>query len=67
MLDDLRSSTNGVSFNLVAPSLPNFAWSQGVNKKGFGLAQYAEVCNQLMVSLGYKKYVTQVSKVQGVK
>lgn len=59
MLDALRDSNNGVSFNVVAPSLPNFGWSQGVVKRGFGLAQYAEVCDQLMSTLGYKKYVTQ--------
>lgn len=59
MLEDLRQSNNGVSFSVVAPSLPNFGWSQGVSKKGFGLVQYAEVCDQLMSSLGYKKYVTQ--------
>lgn len=59
MLNDLRESKKGVSFNVVAPSLPNFGWSQGCVKKGFGLAQYAETCDQLMRNLGYKKYVTQ--------
>lgn len=59
MLQDLRESKNGVSFNVVAPSLPNFGWSQGCVKKGFGLVQYAETCDQLMTQLGYSKYVTQ--------
>lgn len=59
MLEPLRNGSNGVAFHVVAPSLPNFAWSQGVSKKGFGLAQYAEVCDQLMQSLGYGQYVTQ--------
>jgi pimeloyl-ACP methyl ester carboxylesterase len=59
MLPSLSQSNNGVSFHVVAPSLPNFGWSQGVKAKGFGLAQYAEVCDQLMRSLGYKRYATQ--------
>ncbi|KAI5195623.1 hypothetical protein AUEXF2481DRAFT_345660 [Aureobasidium subglaciale EXF-2481] len=47
------------AFNIVAPSLPNFVFSDGVKKRGFGLAQYAEVCHKLMLKLGYKRYVTQ--------
>lgn len=58
----LQKSINGVSFHIVAPSLPNFGWSQGPNRTGFGLKQYAEVCDQLMRSLGYSKYVTQGGK-----
>lgn len=59
MLEPLRNGSNGVAFHVVAPSLPNFGWSQGVRKRGFGLAQYAETCDQLMQSLGYSQYVTQ--------
>lgn len=59
MLSALKQSTNGVSFHVVAPSLPNFGWSEGVKTKGFGLKQYATVCNKLMLSLGYDTYVTQ--------
>jgi pimeloyl-ACP methyl ester carboxylesterase len=59
MLEPLRNGSNGVAFHIVAPSLPNFGWSQGVRKTGFGLAQYAETCDQLMQSLGYSQYVTQ--------
>jgi hypothetical protein len=44
------------AFHVVAPSLPNFAFSQEVKKRGFGLAQYAEVCHKLMLKLGYKQY-----------
>ena len=59
MLPALSQSTNGVSFHVVAPSLPNFGWSEGVKQKGFGLKEYATVCHRLMQSLGYKTYVTQ--------
>ena len=40
-------------------SLPNYGFSEGVKKKGFGLPQYAETCHKLMQKLGYAKYVTQ--------
>ena len=57
LLTDSRG--NGPSFHVIAPSLPNFGFSQGVAKRGFGLAQYAQTCHKLMLKLGYKTYVTQ--------
>ncbi|KAL9122766.1 MAG: hypothetical protein Q9187_000683 [Circinaria calcarea] len=53
------ASADGPAFHIVAPSLPNFGFSEGVKKRGFALAQYAEVCHKLMQTLGYKEYVTQ--------
>ncbi|EIN12339.1 alpha/beta-hydrolase [Punctularia strigosozonata HHB-11173 SS5] len=47
------------SFNVVAFSLPGYGWSEAPKKKGFGLAQYAEVGHKLMLALGYTEYVTQ--------
>lgn len=47
------------AFHVVAPSLPNFGFSQRVSNRGFALAQYAETCHKLMISLGYKEYITQ--------
>ncbi|WPG99494.1 Epoxide hydrolase N terminus [Acrodontium crateriforme] len=58
IMDLLKESKNGVSFHVVVPSLPNFGWSQGVKKTGFGLKQYAETNHRLMQSLGYERYVT---------
>lgn len=49
----------GIAFHIIAPSLPNFGWSSGVSRRGFGLAQYAETCHRLMLALGYERYVTQ--------
>ncbi|OQD68193.1 hypothetical protein PENPOL_c003G07803 [Penicillium polonicum] len=34
-----KSNRDGPVFDVVAPSLPNFGFSQGVKKRGFGLAQ----------------------------
>ncbi|KAK4998834.1 hypothetical protein LTR66_002024 [Elasticomyces elasticus] len=59
MLPLLARANKSVAFHVVAPSLPNFGFSGKVSKKGFGLAQYAETCHQLMKKLGYERYVTQ--------
>lgn len=55
----LLSKPGGPAFHVVAPSLPNYGFSEGVKKRGFGLAQYAETCHKLMLQLGYDEYVTQ--------
>ena len=44
------------AFHVVAPSLPNFGFSDGVKTRGFALKQYAETCNKLMLQLGYDQY-----------
>ncbi len=46
------------AFHIVAPSLPNYGFSTGTKKKGFGLPQYAETCHKLMLKLGYDRYGT---------
>lgn len=47
------------AFHVVAPSIPNFGFSEGTKKKGFGLDKYAETCHKLMQRLGYTRYVSQ--------
>ncbi|KAJ7093781.1 Alpha/Beta hydrolase protein [Mycena epipterygia] len=47
------------SFHVVALSLPGYGFSEAPTKKGFRLAQYAEIGNKLMIALGYNEYVTQ--------
>ncbi|KAK4902032.1 hypothetical protein LTR27_000933 [Elasticomyces elasticus] len=51
MLALLKSSSNGVSFHVVAPSLPNFGWSEGPKQRGFGLSVVAlvELCRSSML------------------
>ncbi|KAL8753344.1 MAG: hypothetical protein Q9199_005111, partial [Rusavskia elegans] len=55
LLADTKDGTEP-AFHIVAPSLPNFGFSEGVSKKGFSLPQYAEVCHNLMLKLGYPQY-----------
>ncbi|KAI9881263.1 MAG: hypothetical protein M1830_005549 [Pleopsidium flavum] len=54
-----KGSNTAPAFHVVSPSLPNFGFSEGPTKKGFGLKQYAEACHKLMLNLGYQEYVTQ--------
>ncbi|KAF8486934.1 Alpha/Beta hydrolase protein [Russula ochroleuca] len=53
------TGTGNPSFHVVAPSLPGYAWSEAVAKRGFRSKYYAELFNKLMLSLGYSEYVTQ--------
>ncbi|OAA34325.1 Epoxide hydrolase [Metarhizium rileyi] len=55
----LAEPRQGQSFHVVAPSLPNFGFSQQVRQRGFTLRQYAECMHRVMLRLGYDKYVTQ--------
>lgn len=47
------------AFDVVIISLPNYGFSSGPTKRGFGLEQYAETCHKLMLKLGHEQYVTQ--------
>ena len=57
-----ESQDNRPAFHVVAPSLPNFGFSQGTKKRGFAIEQYAETCHKLMLRLGYEQYATQGGK-----
>ncbi|PLB34434.1 epoxide hydrolase [Aspergillus candidus] len=54
-----NDADNAPAFSVVVPSLPNFGFSSGVKKKGFGLAQYAECMHAVMSTLGYQEYSIQ--------
>lgn len=51
-----EASPDHPSFHVVAPSLPNFGFSEAATKRGFRGDQYAEVVNKLMLALGYDEY-----------
>ncbi|KAJ6571804.1 Alpha/Beta hydrolase protein [Mycena capillaripes] len=54
-----KGSDDFPAFHVVILSLPGYGFSEGPHTKGFGIAQYAEVGNKLMLALGYNEYVTQ--------
>lgn len=45
-----------IVFEVVAPSLPGFGYSQGASKPGFGLAEMSIVLRNLMIKLGYDRF-----------
>ncbi|PBP18188.1 alpha/beta-hydrolase [Diplocarpon rosae] len=52
LLPLLKGEDGKQAFHVVAPSLPNYGFSGRVTTKGFGLGQYAEAANNLMLALG---------------
>lgn len=46
-------------FEVIAPSLPGFGWSEGAARKGFGSAENAVVMRNLMLRLGHNRFVIQ--------
>ena len=46
-------------YHVVAPSLPGYGFSSAPVDPGFGLEQMAATLNELMIQLGYSKYVAQ--------
>lgn len=51
-----QGDEDAVSFDIVAPSLPNYGFSDGAKKRDFGTPQYAEAIHKVMLNLGYEKY-----------
>lgn len=47
------------AFHVVVPSLPGFGFSSAPTKPGFGVAETARTFNELMLALGYTRYVAQ--------
>ncbi|KAJ6636705.1 Juvenile hormone epoxide hydrolase 1, partial [Pseudolycoriella hygida] len=48
-----------VAFEVIAPSLPGYGFSQGASKTGFGPAEIAVVLRNLMLRIGHRKFVVQ--------
>lgn len=48
-----------IVFEVVAPSLPGFGWSQAARRPGMGVAQVAIVLRNLMLRLGYERFYVQ--------
>ncbi|KAF3760713.1 alpha/beta-hydrolase [Cryphonectria parasitica EP155] len=61
MLKGLTSPEDASSqaFHVVAPSLPNYGFSDGVKKRGFNICHYGFVLNKLMLGLGYNRHHDQ--------
>jgi len=54
-----REEKDGVSFDVVCPSLPGYGFSGHPKQKKFDTIKIAETFSKLMSKLGYKEYVAQ--------
>ncbi|EPS39951.1 hypothetical protein H072_6362 [Dactylellina haptotyla CBS 200.50] len=59
MLPFLTGGKEGPYFDVVAPSLADFGFSDAAKKRGFNTAKHAELYHKLMLKLGYDEYVAQ--------
>ncbi|XP_030388438.1 juvenile hormone epoxide hydrolase 1 [Scaptodrosophila lebanonensis] len=53
------SASSEYVFEVIAPSLPGYGWSQGSSKTGLGVAQVAVIMRNLMLRLHFDKFVIQ--------
>ncbi|XP_049807840.1 juvenile hormone epoxide hydrolase 1-like [Schistocerca nitens] len=56
----------GFVFEVVAPSLPGFGFSQGAAKPGLGIVQMAAIMKRLMERLGHNKFYIQSGNWGGI-
>ena len=49
----------GDAFHVVAPSLPGYGWSDKPHRAGWGVDRIGRAWHELMVGLGYDRYVAQ--------
>lgn len=52
-------SKDNIVFEVIAPSLPGYGWSEGASKKGLNTAKIAVIMKNLMSRLGFEKYYVQ--------
>ena len=55
----LNKEIDGLSFDVICPSMPGYGFSDKPSQKGYDSKKIAEINHELMTALGYKKYVVQ--------
>ena len=55
----LQSDKEGLAFDIVAPSIPGYGFSDSPNRPGFNPIAAAQVFKILMTRLGYDKFIIQ--------
>ena len=55
----LNEGIDGVSFDVVCPSMPGYGFSSKPNDFGMNSQEIAKINHELMLALGYKKYIAQ--------
>ena len=55
----LNQYKDGLSFDVICPSMPGYGFSDKPTEKGYDSKKIAQINHELMVALGYKKYIVQ--------
>ena len=55
----LNKDKDGLSFDVICPSMPGYGFSDKPSQKGYDSKKIAEINHDLMTTLGYKKYLVQ--------
>ncbi|XP_037037452.1 juvenile hormone epoxide hydrolase 2-like [Bradysia coprophila] len=55
----LITPKNGIAFEVVAPSLPGFGWSEATSRKGLSPEKMSVIVRNLMIRIGYEKFYVQ--------
>jgi juvenile hormone epoxide hydrolase len=58
------TSDDNIAFEVIAPSLPGYGWSEGAAKKGLGPLKISVIMRNLMLRLGHKKFYVQGMKIE---
>lgn len=56
---DLKLLGRNIVFQVIAPSLPGFGFSEGASKPGLNSAEMGQILNTLMKRLGFEQYYLQ--------
>jgi juvenile hormone epoxide hydrolase len=59
MIPLLTTPKDGIAFEVIAPSLPGYGWSEGAAKKGLGPLKVAVILRNLMLRAGFDKFYVQ--------
>jgi juvenile hormone epoxide hydrolase len=54
-----QSTDNDFVFEVIAPSLPGYGFSEAAAKTGLGISEMAIIMRNLMVRLGFEKFYVQ--------
>ena len=52
-------SADNIAFEVIAPSLPGYGFSEAASRKGLGPAKMAVIFKNLMKRIGFEKYYVQ--------
>lgn len=63
IIPKLTKANGDTAFIVVAPSLPGYGFSEGAAKPGLGPTEVGVVLRNLMIRLGYNKFLIQGGEV----